>query len=164
MIALLTELFGKDKDLNTIQMLDRGIVIFILTLLLIRISGRRSFGIKTPIDNIIVLLGAMLSRAIVGASPFIPIVITSFVIVLLHRGIGSLIVRYPRLKTLIDGTSIKLFENGTFLEQNMKRAIVCREDMLHSIRKSALTDDLNQIELIQMECTGELTVIKKTKS
>ena len=116
MMALMNELFGDSKDLNTIQMLDRGIVVFVITLLLIRLSGRRSFGIKTPMDNIVViLLGAMLSRAIVGASPFVPIVATSTLLVFLHRGIGWLSIRNPGLKNFIDGTKTKLYENETFL-------------------------------------------------
>lgn len=159
---LLTEIFGEGKDLNTVQMIARGIVVFIITLILIRISGRRSFGVKTPMDNIIViLLGAMLSRAVVGASPFAPIVATSCVIVLLHRGLGWLSIRNPRLKKLIDGSKIKLYDNGQFLEENMKRAIICKDDILQSVRKSALTNDLNKIEMIHMESTGEISTVKK---
>ncbi|MDR6465344.1 uncharacterized membrane protein YcaP (DUF421 family) [Chryseobacterium sediminis] len=49
-------------SLNSFQIAIRGITVFILALILIRILGRRSFGIASPLDNIIViLLGAVLS-------------------------------------------------------------------------------------------------------
>jgi hypothetical protein len=52
----------------------------------------RSFGGRTALDNIIViLLGALLSRAIVGASGFFPLIASSFVIVIIH---GFLCVAY----------------------------------------------------------------------
>src|SRR5579864_873424 len=91
------KIFGEGKDLNALQMSSHGIVMFFIALVIIRISGRRSFGIRTPLDNIITIsLGAVMSRAIVGASDFIPVVVCCFVIVLLHRLFGWLIVNNRR--------------------------------------------------------------------
>src|ERR1700710_1587495 len=103
-MELLIKIFGEGKDLNALQMSSRGIVIFFIALLLIRISGRRSFGIRTPLDNIIsISLGAILSRAIVGASDFLPVIITCFVIVLLHRAFGWLVVNHSFFSKLFEG-------------------------------------------------------------
>src|ERR1700761_8975717 len=134
----LIELFGEGKDLNILQMSSRSVVVFIVALILIRVSGRRSFGVRTPLDNIIViLLGATLSRAIVGASPFIPVVVASFLFVLLHRALGWLIVYNERAARIVEGKRILLFEHGNFIEVNLKKALVCREDIMQGIRKSA---------------------------
>jgi len=85
-MELLLKIFGESKDLNALQMSSRGVVIFIIAFLLIRISGRRSFGVRTPLDNIITIsLGAIMSRAVVGASAFVPVIVCCFVIVFLHR-------------------------------------------------------------------------------
>lgn len=158
------ELFGHGKNLTVLQMCCRGMLVFIITLLLIRISGRRSFGMRTPLDNIIILLlGAVLSRAIAGASPFWPAIATSFVIVILHRAVGRLMIQSKKLTQLIEGQKFLLFEKGKFLNKNMQKGIVCEADILQGLRKEALTEDLSLIDKIYMEASGEISVVKTKK-
>ncbi len=158
----LMEIFGQGKDLNSLQMSCRGIVVFFIALLLIRISGRRSFGLRTPLDNIITIaLGAVLSRAIVGASPFLPVMITSTVIALLHRFLGHLIAHHEAVSKFIDGNKRVLYQNGQFLTDAMNKALVCKEDVMQGVRKSALTENLEKIDTIYMERNGEISAIRK---
>src|ERR1700749_2780321 len=100
----LLKIFGEGEHLNALQMSSRGIVMFLIMLILIRISGRRSFGVRTPLDNIIaVSLGAIMSRAVVGASPFGSVVVCCFVVVLLHRITGMLIARSKAFARVVEG-------------------------------------------------------------
>ena len=159
---LFIEIFGEDKNLDVLQMSCRAIVIFLIALALIRISGRRSFGIRTPLDNIIlILLGATLSRGIVGASPFVPVVVACFSIVILHRFFGAMISRSKRFGKIMEGDKILLFDNGKFIPENMRRALLCKEDIIQGIRKSALTDDLDKIDRVYIERNGEISALKK---
>lgn len=155
-------LFGTGKDLTALQMCDRGILIFIIVLVLIRISGRRSFGMHNPLDSIITILpGAILSRAVTGSSPFLPVVAACSVIVLIHRLLSWLIVHSPRLCNFIEGKEILLFNDGKFLEDNMRKALLSKKDIMEGIRIDALTDDLNKIEKVYMERNGKISIIKK---
>jgi hypothetical protein len=43
----------------------------------------------------------------------------------------------------------------------MKRALVCREDVMQGVRKSALTEDLEKIDKVYMERNGDISAIKK---
>ena len=159
------QIFGEGEHLNAIQMSCRGIVMFLLALVLIRVSGRRSFGVRTPKDNIIVIsLGAIMSRAVVGASPYIPVMVCCFVIVLLHRATGRLIAGSKAFARIIEGEKILLFEDGMFLKENMKKALVCQEDLMQGVRKSALTEDMDKIEKVFMERNGEISAIRKLSS
>jgi uncharacterized membrane protein YcaP (DUF421 family) len=158
----LIEIFGKGKDLTTLQMSCRGIVVFIIALILIRISGRRSFGVRTPLDNIVlILLGAVLSRAVVGASAFVPVITVCFIIVILHRIFGWAVAHNKRFARLTEGDKILLFENGRFIESNVHKALVCQEDIMQGIRESALTEDLTKIDKVYMERNGQISAIKK---
>jgi uncharacterized membrane protein YcaP (DUF421 family) len=159
---LLIQIFGEGKDLNALQMSSRGVVMFFIALILIRVSGRRSFGVRSPLDNIITIsLGAVMSRAIVGASDFVPVVVCCFVIVLLHRLFGRLIAGSKAFGRFIEGEKMLLYENGEFLKANMKKALVCQEDLMQGVRKSALTEDMSKIDKVYMERNGEISSIKK---
>jgi uncharacterized membrane protein YcaP (DUF421 family) len=161
-MELLIKIFGEGKDLNALQMSSRGVVMFFIALILIRISGRRSFGVRTPLDNIITIsLGAVMSRAVVGASAFVPVVVCSLVIVLLHRLFGWLISHSRKFGRIMEGDKIVLFENGHFLDEHLKKGLVCREDVMQGVRKSALTEDMTKIDKVYMERNGEISALKK---
>ena len=72
-MELLREIFGSGKDLGILQMSARALVVFVVCLVLIRLAGRRSFGMRMPFDNVMaILLGAVLSRAVTGARAAMP--------------------------------------------------------------------------------------------
>jgi len=155
-------LIGRENDLTALQMAVRGVLVFIVAYLLIRISGRRSFGMKSPVDNIIViLLGAILSRAVVGASPFLPVVVVSLVIVLIHRVWGWLISTYPKLGKFAEGEKILLYAQGKFMEIKMKRALICKEEIMQQIRGVLHVEDLEKVDKIFMERDGKISIILK---
>jgi len=155
-------LFGEGKDLSVLQMCLRGASFFLFALLLIRISGRRSFGLRTPLDNIIAMsLGAILSRAVVGASPVLQVAAACLLIVLMHRGFGWLLVRHPKFARLIEGDKITLYRNGKIERDRLSRGLVSEEEMMQGVRKTALTDDLGTIDKVYLERNGEISAVKK---
>src|SRR5258708_21312380 len=101
---VLIAIFGEGKDLDSLQIAMRAVAVFFAALILIRISGRRSFGQRSPFDYVVaILLGATLSRVIVGASPAIPTFLASLVILLLHRALAWTCVRSRWLELLVVG-------------------------------------------------------------
>jgi uncharacterized membrane protein YcaP (DUF421 family) len=158
----IVQIFGTGKDLSVLQMSCRTVVVFMIALILLRISGRRSFGLHTPLDNIItIILGAVLSRAIVGASDFMPVIASSTILVLIHRFIAHLMIHHPGFSKLVSGNKMLLFERGKFIEHNMDRAQIAEEDILQEVRKNALTEDLDSIEKIYIERNGEISSVRK---
>src|ERR1700759_1681956 len=154
-MEILHSIFGSGKDLTILQMTARSVVVFIIALILIRISGRRSFGLRSPLDNIItIILGAVLSRAIVGASGFLPVIASCTALVLIHRLFAYGMVHHPGFSKLVSGEKILLFKEGDFLQKNMDKGLICREEILQEVRKSAMTENLDRIEKIYMERNG----------
>jgi uncharacterized membrane protein YcaP (DUF421 family) len=159
---VVADILGKGTDLTIWQMSARGVIVFFVALVLIRISGRRSFGLHMSFDNIITItLGAVMSRAIVGASPMLPILVSCTIIVLLHRMLGWIMVRNKKISKLIEGEKMMLFSEGSFLHKNMDRAQVCEEDIMQGVRRNVLTNDLDVIKEIYIERNGEISSVKK---
>lgn len=158
----LKEIFSYETELTALEMASRATAVFIIAFALIRIAGRRSFGLRTPIDNIIViLLGAILSRAVVGSSPFMPTIFASLVLCVLHRVFGWLFTRYNHFGRIVEGEKIILYENGKFLESSMRRGLVRKEDIMLGIRKATFSDSIEGIDKIYLEHDGEISIIKK---
>jgi uncharacterized membrane protein YcaP (DUF421 family) len=159
---LMDELFGHGKDLNSLQMCCRAFVMFFITLALIRISGMRSFGAKSAFDSIIVImLGAILSRAVTGASPAIPVIMAGLTTAVIHRILAMLSVNNKTLGHLIKSKEKSLYKNGKFNQRNMKISSISMGDLMEGVRLSANVDTLDDVAEIFIERNGEISVIKK---
>src|SRR4026207_455077 len=97
-------LWGHGDQLTPLQMSCRGFVMFFIALALLRIAGKRTFGKNSAFDTVIgIMMGAILGRAVVGASPFLSTVAAGLVIVGLHRIIATLAVTQDWLGKLVKG-------------------------------------------------------------
>jgi uncharacterized membrane protein YcaP (DUF421 family) len=159
---LIEQLIGTGKELTVSQMTVRTILIFLFSLLLIRIAGKRSFGMRMPLDNVLtILLGAILSRAIVGASPFLPILCSAFMLTLLYRIFGGLAFYNKWIGKMVKGSSQVLYKDKKLMEENMKKSMITHHDLMEGVRISSNIDSLDKVDTVYEERNGEISVIKK---
>ena len=164
MEKILLKIFGEGKDLDALQISSRALVIYLVALLLIRIAGRRAFGKKTAFDNTIaIMLGAVLSRAVVGASPFLPTVIGSLVLVLLHRVIAWYSIYNPKFEQLVKGKPRILYQHNHINKENMKRGLMSEDDLQSDVRLKTQANSMEDIEEVYIEASGEVSMVKKKK-
>jgi uncharacterized membrane protein YcaP (DUF421 family) len=143
-------------------MAARTVAVCFLALVFIRISGRRSFGQGSPFDYVVaILLGATLSRVIVGASPAVPTLVASLVMVVLHRALGCACVRSPRLQSLAVGVEREVFRDGQFDRKQMPAALITRTDVFETARQELHTLDLDDVQLAIPERNGQVSLIHK---
>jgi uncharacterized membrane protein YcaP (DUF421 family) len=162
LIDLIHAAFGQGKDLDTLQMINRAILAFFLTLIFIRIAGIRTFGKKTPFDNvIIIMLGSIFSRVVVGASPFIPTTAACFAFVLVHRFLAWVSLYNDRVGSWVKGEASTLYANGQLNTENMRKGRISIKDLHESVRQRTNEDSLEHIKEIILERTGEISIIKK---
>ncbi len=163
---MLDEIFGdllhKDDSLTDGQMAARALIAFLLTIALIRLAGRRSFGLRSPFDTVIsLLLGATLSRGIAGASSFSGTLEASIILVVLHRLLAYASSHSSVIGHFVSGKVRLLYENGQFNRVNMNAMLVSEQDILEAIRLKENKETLDGIQMICIERTGEISIVKK---
>lgn len=157
---IVLKLFGEGKGLSVLQMSMRSLVVFVIALVLIRLAGIRAFGKHSSFDNVItIMLGAVLSRAVVGASGFLPTVAASAVMVVMHRIIGVITTKPSAFSSMIKGKKTILFKNGNVVEHNMKMTQISIDDMLETIRKQLHQNSFDNITEIYAERDGSLSIV-----
>lgn len=160
---VLIALFGEGRDLDGLQMSARAAVAFLCALLLIRISGRRSFGQRSTFDYVVaILLGATLSRFIVGASPAVPTIAASLILALLHRALGWLCVRSSFVDRLLGGAVRRIYQDGEFDDAQMTAALITRDDVHETVRDKLHATSLATVESALLEWNGQISLILKS--
>jgi uncharacterized membrane protein YcaP (DUF421 family) len=161
-MSTLESLFGAGKDLTVVQMTLRAIVLFFITLVLVRIGGMRAFGRKSSFDTIIVImLGAVLSRAVVGVSPFAPTVAAAAALVVIHRLLGMATARSKLLEKLVKGEHHEVYRDGHVDRRAMVRAGISEGDLDEAVRASVHASSRRDVSQIELESDGQLTVIER---
>ncbi|MVN76315.1 DUF421 domain-containing protein [Hymenobacter sp. HMF4947] len=164
---LLDFLFGLHADSRTItavQLMCRAMVVFFAALALLRLSGPRTFGGNTAFDMVVkIMLGAIMSRAVVAASPFGGTLLASLVFVLLHRLLAWASFRSAWVGKLVKGQTYVLAEQGQPKPEQLSRLNLTENDLLESLHENGNLASLDQAERVYLERDGSISVVKKAK-
>ncbi|MBA3647124.1 MAG: DUF421 domain-containing protein [Chitinophagales bacterium] len=145
-MADITDLFGEGEHLTPLQMSLRMVVMFFLSLSMITI-----------------MLGAVLARGVVGASPFWSVVVSSFILVLLHRLCAWLSIKNKLVEKIFKGESRLLYKENEIIWKEMERGVLSKNDLMEGLRLQGNVQSLNEIKEIYHESCGEISVVKNEK-
>lgn len=141
------------------------ILAYIAMILLLRSSGKRTLSKMNAFDFIVtVALGSSLSAVSLNKSiALIDGVFAFFLLIFLQYTITWLSVRYKAVKHFITSKPTLLLYNGELLRDALKKERVTIEE-INSAARNAGQEDLAKIDVMILESTGEITVIKKISS
>jgi len=149
------------RALTFLQVAVRGVIVFIATLIMMRLGSKRSLAEKTAFDAVfVVIIGSMLARAINGSEAFFPTLGTGFVLVLLHRLIGVAAFYSHTFGILVKGRPVVLVRDGRMQQKNMFWEHISKHDLEEDLRLDAKTEDLSQIQVARLERSGDISFIK----
>src|SRR5689334_25353479 len=103
-VRLLVGLGLESKDINPLQMGLRTVVVYVATVLMVRLGKKRFMGRSTAFDVILgIMLGSIVSRAITGNAPFLPALAAAAVLVAMHWLFSALAFRWHSFGDAIKG-------------------------------------------------------------
>ena len=106
------------------------------------------------------MLGAILSRAVVGASPFMSTVAAGIVLCIVHRLLAMVAARSHTISHLLKGREGILYKEGRLYEDNIKRFNLSMGDIEQGIRIAGNVTSLDEVKEVWMERSGQISVIK----
>jgi uncharacterized membrane protein YcaP (DUF421 family) len=153
------------KDLSVSQVSSRGVIVFLATLVMVRLSKKRSLAEKTAFEAILlVIVASVLSRAINGTAAFFASIGGGFALVILHRVFGWIGCHSHAFGKLIKGCPDVIVENGKPILQVMRRNHISEHDLEEDLRLNAKMEDLSKVRVARIERSGDISFIKKEAS
>jgi uncharacterized membrane protein YcaP (DUF421 family) len=150
------------KDLTFIQISLRAVIIFLATLIMVRLGQKRSLARKSAFDAILlVILASFLARSINGTAPLFATIGAGFVIVLLNRLLALIAFHSHWFGILIKGRPEIIVENGSPVLSTMYRNHISKHDLEEDLRLDAQFEDLSNIRVARVERSGDISFIKK---
>jgi uncharacterized membrane protein YcaP (DUF421 family) len=161
--SALNALLGIDAqshELSALQMGIRAIVVYLVTLLVVRLAKKRFMGRATAFDVILgIMLGSLASRAITGTSPLVPTLMATAVLVFLHWVFSAIALRWHGFGVLIKGRPNLLVQEGQADKQAMGKEHLTEHDLWEDLRVRGIAN-LEQVKEARLERSGQLSVIR----
>src|SRR5215813_3163488 len=106
-------IFGSEHNFGLWQECARAVLIFFYGLVLLRLSGRRTFADWSALDVILsIIVGSALARAMTGNAPLPGTLAAAATLTALHVLIAFFVARNKRFSLIIEGGPIELGAHG----------------------------------------------------
>ncbi len=144
----------------------RGAAIYVLLLLILRLSGKRTLSEMNTFDFVLLLIiGETTQQALIGRDYSV----TMAVLVILTLVSLDLLCAYlkrwsPRIEKILDGVPTLIVANGKCLEEPMQRLKVDEADVLAAARQHQGLERLDQVKYAVVEIDGGISVIPQRKT
>jgi uncharacterized membrane protein YcaP (DUF421 family) len=152
------------KNLTFSQIAIRGIIVFVIALVMVRLGDKRFLSKKTAFDAILgLILASMLARTVNGSAAFWPTLGGGFVLIGLHRLIAFASRRWNKFGILVKGTSDLVVRDGQVVDAGMRRNDLSEDDLEEDMRLKGQLDDVSKIKVAYAERNGQISIVPKDK-
>lgn len=152
---------AQPETLTFTQISIRGVIVFVFTLIMVRMSARRSLARRTVFDSIfLVILASVLARAINGSSDLLPTVGAGFVMVGFHRLLAWTAFYSHWFGDLVKGPERVLMHDGKFVRETMRQNHITEHDLEEDLRLALQTERFDSIRGAILERSGGISFLK----
>lgn len=140
----------------------RAVVIYVLVMVLVRLSGKRAAGQFTPFDLVLVILiGNAVQNGINGGDNSLTgAAIMASTLIALNYLVALLTARHRGIEKFVEGAPVVLARNGHLYAQVLRRELVSRDDFDEALRMNSV-DDISGVEIALLETNGRISVVPR---
>lgn len=151
------------KELDTLQVVLRALVVFAAAIAIVRLADKRFLARKSAFDVVLgLILASMLARAVNGSAPLGPTLAAGLALVLAHRFLAFLSHKSHRFGRLVKGNDELIIEDGRVDEGALEKHNFTKRDLMEDLRLEGMRGP-EEVESARIERSGEMSVIKKQK-
>jgi len=148
------------SDVNAIQMALRTMIIYAVTLVLIRLGSKRFLSEATAFDVIVgIMLGSVMSRAINSSAPLFPTLLAGAVFIGLHWFFAFLAHHTTWFGPIVKGNPVLLIKDGKIQQQGVRETGLSTHDLEQALRLQAQATDPSKVKLAYLERNGKISII-----
>lgn len=138
----------------------RAGVIYVLVMLLVRLSGKRAVGQFTPFDLVLlILLGNAVQNGLNGGdNSLVGAGILAVCLIALNYGVAFVAARSPGARKLIEGEPVILARDGKVFRQVLRRELVSNADFLEAMRETGCSE-IERIRVATLETNGRISIL-----
>ena len=150
-----------DMSLPWWEFVLRGLMVYGVLLVLVRVSGKRTVGQFTPFDLLVVmLLSEAVSNSLSGGDEsVVGGVLIACTLIALNMLMAYLASHSRKMSILIDGESVLLARDGQLYVDVMKKNRIAESDVEQALREVDV--ELKRAQCIFLEADGKITVLEK---
>lgn len=159
-MELFESLFGMENPWW--EFILRAGAVYLVVLLMVRITGKRTVGQFTPFDLIVVvLLGESVGESMVGGDhSLLGGLILAGTLLALNWLVGFISAHSPRFDEMIEGRPVLIARNGELFHDVLLQQSLNVKDFKTAMRE-ADCNDLSKVELAMLETSGHITVVTR---
>lgn len=135
---------------------------YFLTLIVVRVMGKRSIGELGPFDFVLMAsIGDIMAFLILEReTPFHQGAIILATLASVEIILSKLTLKNKKMAILIEGRPTKLIEDGKLIKENMKKEKISDYDIKKELRDHGILD-MTMIDVATIESCGKITVVLK---
>ena len=135
---------------------------YVFVLLVLRVTTRRILRSATPLDLVVIFLlgGFAMPSILLNDMSMTAALLGMSTVAAFHFSLSRLRTRWPVIGMLTEGTSVVIYSENGFDENQMLHSRITRQDVEAEMREAGL-HSIAEVETIIIEHTGAITIIGK---
>lgn len=155
---------GDEPPLFFLEILFRTVVIYAYTFLLVRWIGGRTVAQLSMVEFLLVIaLGSAVGDPLFQPDvPLLHAMLVITVVVLINKGLDTLMLRHGRIQRAIDGVPVEVIRDGRLQIDNFTSRGIARAELMEQLRLAGISN-LGAVAHAFVEANGSLSVFRRAR-